>query len=462
MTKNDKIPKKIIQASELESDFVVFESSKSNNAFHDFKIKSNGDRDNSDFANLFDNDPFTYYQFDQACGMTESPQLIEIRSTEAGDENRPRKILFDFIELTIYSDTLSLPRADLSDDKWADFADKTPVFQYNQMYLLIGDERIQAFQNPSSAGSFIFKSSSGKIVTSLMTLEFHSKHLKLSKLSLHWLECEITGKLNPSITSGTIVNPAGSTHPICYRYSGEDSFDENSYTGEHWNEAILPGFFNPVADSHPDRKYNFVVVKKSSGDFSNFAEVRNACSQFGMSLVYPYNAAANAFWLDRLNEQQASLPGLRLVIGLIYTLFSTSSGALVPSESALPITDDANDPNGYTNFEGLSYQQAFTQMKTNGKQFMMDSSTGRWVAFASVPAGMDATFCFKTEEITTTCSDSYCDNIDVGQYECSCPDDGSTLVNELGVDKCVDPTPPCDVEDPCVPPAWARQPEKII
>merc|ERR1712035_78797 len=115
------------------------------------------------------------------------------------------------------------------------------------MFLLIGDERIQAFQNPSNSGSFIFKSSSGKIVTSLMTLEFHSKHLKLSKLSLHWLECEITGKLNPSITSGTIVNPAESTHPICYRYSGEDSFDENSYTGEHWNEAILPGFFNPVA-----------------------------------------------------------------------------------------------------------------------------------------------------------------------------------------------------------------------
>ncbi|CAG5110834.1 Oidioi.mRNA.OKI2018_I69.chr2.g5190.t1.cds [Oikopleura dioica] len=456
MKRNIKILEKIIQASELESDFVIFESSNTNGAHHDFKIKVFGDRDVSDLPELFDNNPHTFFQFDQACGITESPQKIEIHSTKFNNANKLRKILFESLELTVHSDTLSLPRVNISDAKWNVIPEQTPVFQYDQMYLLIGDEKIQAFQNPDSPGSFIFKSTSGPIVTSKLTLEFHSKHLKLSKLSFSWFECETTGKLNPSITSGTFVDPESTAHPVCYRYTGQNAFDETVYTGEYWNEAILPAFFNPATNDHPDRHYNFVVVKKTSGDFNDFDEVKNACSEFGMSLVYPYNANANDFWLERLNEQQASTPGLRLMIGLIYTLFSKTSGALVPSETALPIVDDTGDTNGYINFDGLTYQQAFNKMKDNGNQFIMDATTGQWSAIGSVPAGMDATFCFKTEEITTICSNSFCNNTETAQYECTCPDDGSTLINEFGIDKCVNATLPCDVEDPCVFPAVCK------
>ncbi|CAG5104650.1 Oidioi.mRNA.OKI2018_I69.chr1.g1421.t1.cds [Oikopleura dioica] len=86
----------------------------------------------------------------------------------------------------------------------------------------------------------------------------------------------------------------------------------------------------------------------------------------------------------------------------------------------------------------------------------MNSSNGKWAAFSSVPAGMDATFCFKSEEVTTICGNSLCANPATAQYECKCPDDGSSLITEFGIEKCVDPTPPCEVDDPCIAPAVCR------
>jgi hypothetical protein len=404
---------------------------------------------------MIDGKTRTHFQFDQACGIQETPQKIEIFLTEKWDSSSSKKVLVDLLELEISHETLALPGVNISDDRWNHLPSNTATFRFEEIYLLTGGEQIQAQIFPEQPGKLTFKSTSGPIITSKITIHFPSKHIKISELRFYFYTCGLTGYINPSITTGTFLDPKSDTHPVCYEYDGSDSFDEEVYTGEYWNEAHLPGFYNPVADSHPDRHYNFVVVKKTAGEFSSFDEVKQACSSFGMSLVYPYNAEANAFWLQRLQEQRAVTPGLELMIGLIHTLYSTSTGALVPSESALPLTNDVNVPNGYINFDLWDYDQVFFRLLNENKQFFMDSVTGEWSQSNSVPAGMDATFCFKTKEITATCSADLCQNTDSGEYECVCPDDGSTLVEQFGVQKCEDPSP-CDVKDFCSPPAVCK------
>ena len=381
--------------------------------------------------------------------------MIEIFSTAKWKPNSAEKILFDLLELEIYHETIALPGVNISHDRWNHLSSDKATFRFEEIYLSIESTQIQAEKVPNQPGRLIFKSSSGPIITSKISLHFPSKHIKISQLRFYWFTCGLNGYINPSITSGTFVDPKSDTHPVCYEYGGSSSFDEEVYTGEYWNEAHLPGFYNPVLDSHPLRHYNFVIVKKKAGDFSSFDEVKQSCTKFGMSLVYPYNAVANTFWLERLQEQQAITPGLQLMIGLIHTLYSTSTGALVPSESALPLTNDVNVPNGYINFDLWDYDQVFFRLLNGNKQFFMDSVSGEWSQSGSIPAGMDATFCFKTEEITLSCSTAHCNNTEPGEYECVCPDDGSTLIEEFGVQKCTDPSP-CDIEDPCVSPAFCK------
>jgi len=424
--------------------------------FRDYKIKIFGDRDTTDLPFLIDANERTDFQFNQACGIKETPRKIEIYTTAKWNPNSSEKILFDLLELDIPYETYSLHAVDISNEKWSHLSSSTGTFRFDEIFLFIGNEKIQAEKVPNEPGRLRFQSKSGPIITSALTLEFPSKHIKISELRFYWYSCGLTGYLNPSITSGTAVDPRSNTHPICYQYDGSNSFDEEVYTGEYWNEALLPGFYNPVSDLHPLRHYHFAVVKNKSGQFSSFDEVKESCAAFGMSLVYPYNAVANEFWLARLQELQTATPGLELMLGLTHTLYSTSSGALVPSESGLPLTDDVNVPNGYINFD-INYSQVFSVLLNTNNQFFMDNTDGTWTEKSGVPSdfGMDATFCFKTGVITINCAAELCSNHAPEEYECVCPDDGSTLVEEFGIQKCETPTS-CEIENLCIAPALCK------
>ena len=342
-----------------------------------------------------------------------------------------------------------------SDERWNHLSPSTATFRFDEIFLFVGNQKIQAEKVPNEPGRLRFQSINGPIITSALALEFPSKHIKISELRFYWYACGLTGYLNPSITSGTAVDAHSNTHPICYRFEASSSFDEELFTGVYWNEAHFPGFYNPVSDSHPLRHYHFAVVKKKSGEFSSFDEVKDSCAAFGMSLVYPYNSVANEFWLARLQELQVETPGLELMLGLTNTLYSTSTGALVPSESGLPLTDDVTVPNGYINFDQWDYSQVFFRLLNGNKQFFMDNVSGEWAQSNGIPAGMDATFCFKTDVITINCAAELCVNHLPTEYECVCPDDGSTLVEEFGVQKCEKPTS-CEIKDRCVFPAICK------